>query len=81
MMMAVSGSCHRLATGCMAGDTYVNGILVLKQRGRRLAYKTFEEADAYMRDFIERDKQNIAKPAEFYSKFPTATKIHDYTRD
>ena len=46
-----------------------------------LAYKTFEEADAYMRDFIERDKQNIAKPAEFCSKFPASTKIHDYPRD
>ena len=57
---------------------------------QRLAYKTFEEANAYMRDFIERDKQNIVKPAELCSKFPTTTlcskfpaitKIHDYHRD
>ena len=48
---------------------------------QRLAYKTFEEADAYMRDFIEHDKQNIAKSAEFYSKFPASTKIHYYPRD
>lgn len=48
---------------------------------QRIAYKTFEEADAYMRDFIKRDKQNVAKPTKIYSMFPTATKIHNYTRD
>lgn len=46
---------------------------------QRIAYKTFEDADAYMRDFIERDKQNVANSAELYSKFPTIIKIHNYT--
>ena len=48
---------------------------------QRIAYKTFEDADAYIRDLIEHDKQNIAKPTELYSKFLTATKIHNYPRD
>ena len=44
---------------------------------RRLAYKTFEEADVYMKDFIERDKQGTISLVESYSNYPVATKIHD----
>lgn len=47
---------------------------------QRIAYRTFEEADAYMRDFIKRDKQNIANSTKRYS-IPTTTKIHNYIGD
>ena len=45
---------------------------------QRLAYKTFEEADAYMRDLIERDKQGTISLAGSCIMRPTATKIHSY---
>ena len=49
--------------------------------GQRIAYRTFEEADAYMKDFIERDTQSTTSPGRIYSNYPVITKIHDYTRD
>lgn len=45
---------------------------------QRLAYKTFDEADAYMKDFIERDTQGAFSSAKPYSNYLVATKIHDY---
>ena len=42
-----------------------------------IAYKTFEEADAYMKDFIERDKQGTISLVRHYFNYPVATKIHD----
>ena len=45
---------------------------------QRIAYKTFEEADAYMRDFIERDKHGVTSPNRPYTTYPTFTKIHSY---
>ena len=45
---------------------------------RRLAYKTFEEADAYMRDFIERDKNGTTSSNKPYIRQPSITKIHMY---
>ena len=42
------------------------------------AYKTFEEADAHMRDFIERNKKGEVGP---YRRrvFSKSVKIHNYT--
>ena len=46
---------------------------------QRLAYRTFEEADAYMKAFIKRDKQGTtASPARYCCKWPAITKVHDY---
>ena len=46
---------------------------------QRVAYRTFEEADAYMRDFIERDTQGTTNPVRPYIELPAVTKIHSYT--
>lgn len=48
---------------------------------QRIAYKTFEEADAYMRDFIKRDTQGTTNPNKPYTRWPAITKIHDYSGD
>lgn len=48
---------------------------------QRLAYKTFDEADAYMRGFIERDKNGTTIPARHCCKWPATVVVHDYTRD
>ena len=45
---------------------------------QRIAYKTFEEADAYMKDFIERDTQGTTNSARPYTVPPTVTKIYNY---
>lgn len=45
---------------------------------QRIAYKTFDEANAYMKDLIERDTQCTTSPRKIYSKYPVFTKIHDY---
>ncbi len=45
---------------------------------QRVAYKTFEEADAYMKDFIERDKLGMTRSVRSYIALSTDTKIHNY---
>ena len=45
---------------------------------QRIAYKIFEEADAYMKDFIMRDKQGTTSSARPCTKWPLSTKIHNY---
>ena len=45
---------------------------------QRIAYKTFEEADAYMRDFIEHDTSDTISQTRPCSKWPSITKIHNY---
>ena len=45
---------------------------------QRLAYKTFEEADAYMKDFIERDTRGTTSSTRPYIVQPTVMKIHNY---
>lgn len=46
-----------------------------------IAYKTFEEANAYMKDFIGRDKQGTNNPNKPCTRWPAITKIHDYNGD
>lgn len=45
---------------------------------QRLAYKTFEEADAYMKDIIERDKNDTTGPTRQCFNLPVTTIVHDY---
>ena len=45
---------------------------------QRIAYKSFEEADAYMKDFIKRDKLGTISLARSYAPRATVTKIHSY---
>ena len=47
---------------------------------QRIAYKTFDEADAYIKDFIERDIQGMTSPTRPCFNLPTITKIHDYLK-
>ena len=45
---------------------------------QRRAYKTLDEANAYMKDLIERDKQGMISSVRPYSSnYPVTTKIHD----
>lgn len=46
---------------------------------QQLAYRSFEEADAYMKNFIKRDKQGTTSSTRPYSNYLVATKVHDYT--
>lgn len=48
---------------------------------QRLAYRTFEEADAYMKDFIKRDKQSTTSSARHCYARPPTVIVHDYTGD
>lgn len=43
---------------------------------QRIAYKTFEEADAYMQDFIRRDTQGTISLGRPCTNHLVATKIH-----
>ena len=45
---------------------------------QRIAYKSFEEADAYIKDFIKRDKLGTISLARSYAARATVTKIHSY---
>lgn len=46
---------------------------------QRIAYKNFDEAAAYMKDFIEHDKKSVTSPARPCTRWPTITKIKIHT--
>lgn len=48
---------------------------------QRIAYKTLDEADVYMKDLIERDKNDTTSSYKPYTKFPVITKIHNRSGD
>lgn len=47
---------------------------------QRITYRTFDEADAYMKDLIERNKKGETSPCRQYV-FAESVKIHNYTHN
>ena len=47
----------------------------------RIAYKTLDEADTYIKDLIERTKNGTTSSNKPCTKWPPITKIHNYNGD